>query len=82
MTQIEAMTGFTQRNEEPDDDIMIDGDGKDDVELNLCDSENDNDVYEESSDGQELVHNAEEEEEKEGEQTSGQIQRKKNLATN
>ena len=72
MTQIEAMTDLlTQRNEEPDDEIMIDGDGKNDVELNHGDSENADNVYEESSDGQESVDNAEEEEEKEGEQTSG-----------
>ena len=50
---------------------MINGDGKHDVELNLCDSENNADVHEGSSEGQELVDNAEEEEEKEGEQTSG-----------
>ena len=62
---------LAQRNEELDDEIMINGDGKDNVELNLCDSENDGDLYEESSDGQESVDNAEEEKEKEGEQTSG-----------
>ncbi len=72
MTQIEAMTDLlTQRNEEPDDEIMIDGDDKDDVKVNLCDSENNNNVYEESSDSQESVDNAEEEDKKEGEQTSG-----------
>ncbi len=72
ITQIEAMTDWlTQRNEEPDDEIMINGDEKDAVELNHCDSENDDNVYEERSDGQESVDNAEEEEEKEEEQTSG-----------
>ena len=87
MTQIEAMTDkLTQRNEEPDDEIMIDGDGKDDVKLDHGDSENNDDVYEESSDSQELVDNSEEEEEKRGskhlEKPIIQIQRKKNLATN
>ncbi len=72
MTQIEAMTdSLTQRTEESDDEIVINGDYKDDVDFNLCDSENDNNVDEESSGGQESVDNAEEEEEKEGEQTSG-----------
>ena len=68
MTQIKAMSdSLTQRNEEPDDEIMINGDGKDDVELNHGGSENDDNVYEESSDGQESVDNVEEVDKKEGE---------------
>ncbi len=60
-----------QRNEEPDNEIMINGAGKDDVKLDHGDSENNGNVYEESSDGQELVDNAGEEEGKKREQTSG-----------
>ena len=72
LTQIKAMTdSLTQRTEEPDDEIVINGDDKDNVEVNLCDSENDGNVDKESSDGQELVENAEEEEGKKREQTSG-----------
>ena len=67
MTQIKAMNDLlTQRNEEPDDEIMINGGGKDDVKLNHDDSENDDYVYEESSDGQRSVYNAEEMKKKRG----------------
>ncbi len=40
LTQIKAMTdSLTQRTEEPDDEIVINGDDKDNVEVNLCDSD-------------------------------------------
>ena len=72
MAQIKAMMElFTQSNGKPDDLIEINSEGSDDDELDHGDSENENDGNLESSDGQELVDNAEEEEEKEGEQTSG-----------
>ncbi len=68
MAQIKAlMELLTQSNDKPDDVIKINCEGSDDDELDHGDSENKNDVDLESSDGQELVDNVEEVEEKKGE---------------
>ena len=70
MAKIEAMMELlTQSNDEPVDVIKINSEGSNDEECNHSDSENNYDVDLESSDGQELVYNAEEVEEKEEKKT-------------